>query len=293
MMLDQLSESVQDPARWLLAAYGSAFADVLEFTSGERPDVSPAQEPEHGAAVAGERQVTWWEQKTSLGADAVLWVGSTSDAWQELGRRGLLAAGVEDAGDDEVRATYNEVLQQSLASLAQQIGARVASEVTCSEANADASAPDLPAFRLDFEYPDSSRLKIYIAAAPALLAALAPDAAPAGMAQPALAPSGAAAESESPAVVAPPASGPRTADLLLDVELPVSVSFGRVHLPLRDVLKLTSGSIVELNRAVSEPVEVIVNNCVIARGEVVVVEGNYGVRVSQIISRRDRLRTLN
>jgi flagellar motor switch protein FliN/FliY len=82
-------------------------------------------------------------------------------------------------------------------------------------------------------------------------------------------------------------------ELLLDVELPVSVSFGRAHLPLKDVLKLASGSIVELNRSVAEPVEVIVNNCVVARGEVVVVEGNYGVRISQIISRRERLRTLN
>jgi flagellar motor switch protein FliN/FliY len=49
---------------------------------------------------------------------------------------------------------------------------------------------------------------------------------------------------------------------------------------------------VELNRALSEPVEVIVNNCVIARGEVVVVEGNYGVRIKQVISRQERLRTL-
>lgn len=81
--------------------------------------------------------------------------------------------------------------------------------------------------------------------------------------------------------------------VLLDVELPVSVSFGRAHLSLRDVLKLASGSIVELNRSVAEPVEVIVNNCVIACGEVVVVEGNYGVRITRIISRQDRMRTLN
>jgi len=81
--------------------------------------------------------------------------------------------------------------------------------------------------------------------------------------------------------------------LLFDVELPVSVSFGRALVPLKEILKLNSGSIVELNRAVTEPVEVIINNCVIARGEVVVVEGNYGVRIQQIISRQDRLRSLN
>lgn len=81
-------------------------------------------------------------------------------------------------------------------------------------------------------------------------------------------------------------------DRLLDVELPVSVSFGRAQLPLKDVIKLTTGSIVELNRSVSEPVEIIVNNCVIARGQVVVVEGNFGVRIMQVVSRQDRLRTL-
>lgn len=84
-----------------------------------------------------------------------------------------------------------------------------------------------------------------------------------------------------------------TFDLLFDVELPVSVSFGRAQVALKDVLKLTTGSIVELNRAIGDPVEVIVNNCVIARGEVVVVEGNFGVRIQQVISRQERLRTLS
>lgn len=83
----------------------------------------------------------------------------------------------------------------------------------------------------------------------------------------------------------------KTLDLLLDVELPVTVSFGRALLPLQDVLKLSAGSIVELNRTISEPVELIVNNCVIALGEVVVVEGNYGVRIRQIASRENRLST--
>ena len=55
-----------------------------------------------------------------------------------------------------------------------------------------------------------------------------------------------------------------------------SASFGRPQLPLKGVIKLSAGSMVELNRSVAGPVEVIVNNCVIARGEVVVIEGNYG-----------------
>ena len=49
----------------------------------------------------------------------------------------------------------------------------------------------------------------------------------------------------------------------------------------------------ELNRSIVEPVEVIVNNCVVARGEVVVIEGNFGVRIQQVVSRQERLRTLS
>ncbi len=57
------------------------------------------------------------------------------------------------------------------------------------------------------------------------------------------------------------------------------------------MLKLNTGSIVELDRFVSDPVEVVVNDCVIGHGEVVVVDGNYGVRINQLSSREDRLRT--
>lgn len=83
--------------------------------------------------------------------------------------------------------------------------------------------------------------------------------------------------------------GAPTLDLLLDVELPLSVSFGRTYLPVREILKLSTGSIVELNCPANAYVDVIVNNCTIARGEVVVIEGNYGVRIDEIISRRDRM----
>jgi flagellar motor switch protein FliN/FliY len=82
---------------------------------------------------------------------------------------------------------------------------------------------------------------------------------------------------------------PPTLDRLLDVELSLSVSFGRTSVPVHDILKLSSGSIVELNCRANDLVEIIVNDCMIARGEVVVIEGNYGVRVLEIISRGERM----
>ena len=77
--------------------------------------------------------------------------------------------------------------------------------------------------------------------------------------------------------------------LLLDVELPLSVSFGHTFMPVRDILRLSTGSVIELECAANDPVDVIVNNCIVARGSVVVMDGNYGVRIQEIISRQDRM----
>ncbi|HEX4322511.1 MAG TPA: flagellar motor switch protein FliN [Acidobacteriaceae bacterium] len=70
--------------------------------------------------------------------------------------------------------------------------------------------------------------------------------------------------------------------LVMDVELNVSLRFGQRQLPLREVLGLASGSVVELDREVDEPVELLLDGKVIARGEAVIVDGNYGLRVTEI-----------
>jgi flagellar motor switch protein FliN len=70
--------------------------------------------------------------------------------------------------------------------------------------------------------------------------------------------------------------------MMLDFELPVRISLAKTTVPLRDVLKLTTGSVLELNRSLDEPVDVVVNNRVVAQGEIVVVEGNYGIRIQRV-----------
>jgi flagellar motor switch protein FliN len=81
-------------------------------------------------------------------------------------------------------------------------------------------------------------------------------------------------------------------DLLLDVELPISVLFGNSEMPLKDILKLGPGSVIELDKSVNDPVTIIVNHKPIAKGEVVMVDGNYGVRVLDVESTADRIRSL-
>ena len=72
-------------------------------------------------------------------------------------------------------------------------------------------------------------------------------------------------------------------NLVMDVELNVTLRFGQRQLTLREVLELTSGSVVELDRQVEEPVELLLEGKVIARGEAVVIDGNYGLRVIEVL----------
>ena len=84
---------------------------------------------------------------------------------------------------------------------------------------------------------------------------------------------------------------PQTLDMLLDVELPVTIRLGSAQVTFGDVLGLNAGSLVEFDGAPEDPVEVLVNGRVVARGEMVAVQGNYGVRITEISSRAARLDT--
>lgn len=81
-------------------------------------------------------------------------------------------------------------------------------------------------------------------------------------------------------------------NLLLDVPLQVTVELGRTKRQIKDILELSQGSIVELDRLAGEPVDILVNNKLIAKGEVVVIDENFGVRVTDIISQIERVQKL-
>lgn len=89
--------------------------------------------------------------------------------------------------------------------------------------------------------------------------------------------------------------GPQNQNLniLLDVKLQLSVELGKAELPIKKVLELTKGSIVTLNKAAGEPVELYANGKLIAYGEVVVIEDNFGLRITHITDPVKRLNTIN
>jgi len=81
-------------------------------------------------------------------------------------------------------------------------------------------------------------------------------------------------------------------DLLLDVKMPVSIELGRTEMPISELLTLGPGSVVELSKLAGEPVDLLVNNKIIAKGEVVVVDENFGVRITLLLSPEERLKSL-
>lgn len=249
----------------LAAALNGLTASGFEVALSDRNDTEMPDEP------------LVWRQAFSLGQGAILWLIAGKELWEAVGQMILGGAGIDSATDEDCRSTWLEIAGQAMSGLASAMTADQVREVLATDGAQDAEIPgrDTPNAVLEVRNSiDIWHVRIVwtdqfgqACTGPATLAVQ-----PAG-------------------AVAHEGGTSKTLDLLLDVALPVSVSFGKTSLQIREVLKLNTGSVVELDRLVSEPVEVIVNNCVIARGEVVVVDGNYGVRVIHLASRADRLRS--
>jgi flagellar motor switch protein FliN len=263
-------------AEWLVAQWTSRFSEIM-LTMG---DVQPQMHVAHLDEPVSAGGLLWWEQPFSCAPEEPIWAGAPEEAWAEIGKVVLAAAGVDPAPASEIQSTYLEIVRQSMSSLAQDIGQRIETQVSCPKG--DESKPRKSAthcFRIQTEIPTKT-VDIFLVIADGLCRTVA-------------SPEEGGSDETLPTryVEEAPAADPvsRTFELLLDVEMPVSVSFGRASLKLHDAIKLITGSLIELDRFLTDPVELLVNNCVIARGEVVVVEGNYGVRITEIVSQKERL----
>jgi flagellar motor switch protein FliN/FliY len=284
-----MSESAQEltaPVRSLLDEWRAGLARVLESMTDQKAEVQWSS----GIAPAPDAETLWWEQPFQISAEALVWIAAPRLTWEHAGTVTLKAAGLDTVEIGEARNTWFEILGQSLGGMAGSIGAVVGREVTCAPGreHAPAETPEIGA-AVSIHFPDIALPPLWIGFTPTLVSMLSspPPSMPARGGEEKITSLEPEPEFANPGLAVPP-----TMDLILDVELAVSISFGKTELPMNDVLKLTTGSIVELNRAVNDPVEVMVNNCLIARGEVVVVEGNYGVRIQHIVSKLDRMRSM-
>ncbi len=82
-------------------------------------------------------------------------------------------------------------------------------------------------------------------------------------------------------------------DLILDIPVTLTVELGRTKIPIKHILQLAQGSVIELDALAGEPMDVLVNGCLIAQGEVVVVNEKFGIRLTDIVTPSERMRRLN
>lgn len=255
-----------DCGRWTKGIWPAALASSLEAMLGTKVDVECL--PMETQLPAGSTDEVWWQTEFRGPDGALAYCGCPAQVSDLIGTAALSVAGVSAPSAKEARQIFGEIIGQSLSAFAQ----GCSRETECQR---PASCVYVLPVKLVHSTQKWGPVWLVVSREFELM----------------FAPRGQAAIAATKHNDSQPTQ-PKTMDLLFDVELPVSVSFGRTQLPLKDVIKLTTGSILELNRSIAEPVELIVNNCVIARGEVVVIEGNYAIRIQQIISRQERLRTL-
>jgi flagellar motor switch protein FliN/FliY len=272
-----------ESGRGLVGEWIGSLAGIIEAMSGQRPRIEwKIVSALADAGFTRPSELLCWEGQFQFAEDARVCVAAPQPTWEHTGNLILKAAGVETASPDELRSTWLEIVGQWLGSLASALTSHCGHEIALGKVGEiDLSSHESEWLLITLQPDESTFLQFAASFNSPMRSLFEGDSTPREF----------AGHLDAPAASAAPAPS-RTMSLLLDVDLPVSISFGKTHLPLKDVLKLTTGSIVELNRGVNEPVEVLVNNFLVARGEVVVVDGNYGIRIQQIASREDRLHSL-
>jgi flagellar motor switch protein FliN/FliY len=200
---------------------------------------------------------TWWSGGLSTHPGANFFVGAPEEAWEKLGRGGSSENNQENASA-LISRCFAKAVEEHL-------GNRVASQ---DSGPSGAPSGEWTRIAIEIRYPAGEWPAACCVLSPEFEEALGgPE-----KTQPAAAP------------VPSPAGRTKASDMLMHVQVPVSVSFGATQIRMKDLLNLTAGSVVELDQALHDNVEVRVNDRVIARGEVVAVDGHYGVRVVELVS---------
>jgi flagellar motor switch protein FliN/FliY len=256
-----------------LNLWGDALASVIESMTASRPTLT--FRPFAGETPASENR-RWWGQKLSLVPQPFLWVGAADESWTALGKLTLVALGVDDPSENDVQATCRDLFAQAASALAQKLATHLGAPVTGGDAIAGmepGTGPSIAyAFTLnagDGPFEGVSRVDRGFAEKlqeldPSLRASESAESAtpaPAGSPDPA---------------VRPPTEAVRAAGML---RLRARVVLGRASLPLGEIFKLNVGSAIELDRTVNDDADILVGDHCIGRGQVVVVGGNYGIKI--------------
>jgi flagellar motor switch protein FliN/FliY len=253
-----------------MAHWSEALVSVIESMTGNRPKaesrVSPSNKLEEGFA--------WWGQSLSIVEQPCFWIGAPAESWTQLGRLILSALGVDEASDADIEATCRDLMAQTSVTVANQLASQFGESVTSGD-SVPASQPN-GAGALVFTWSlDAGLMSIE---GTAVWAEEFLRRCSSFMSQPAAAPTAPETSPETPAGEALQLGG-RTVDSMPRLDLRAKFILGRTTLPLREVFKLNVGSVIELDRLVTEPADVMIHGRLLARGQVVIVNGNYGLKI--------------
>jgi flagellar motor switch protein FliN len=225
---------------------------------------APAPEANGGDRTPSD--LIWWSWSLSIDASCRVLAGASFETWAEI--CGLDADIAAADFDGESLVMLAPAIEQAARS-------KFGSEVTCGAAESWEEPPrERTSAPFTIDSVSGAELPVYFSISPDLEAAL----------------GGSVSDTEESVKqeLAPRvAAGMNSADILMYVEMPVTIVLGRTKMRLKDLLKLTNGSVVELDQMLDDEVEVRVNNCVIAYGEVVSVDGNYAVRILRMAAARN------
>jgi flagellar motor switch protein FliN/FliY len=233
----------------------------------------------NGKGKAAKAADPWVVRVSASGAASkVLAVGFTRAAAGKLSARVMMMD--SDPADAEITDTLKELVQQAIGALSLK---PIAKGIEFTVQPDVESATSALAGATGFDLPVDGDLNVQIACVMEEGEAIEEEVAAAATY---------AAAGASSRAAAAPKDVPENLDVILDIDLPLSVRFGHAELTLDALTKLGPGSLIELARLPDDPVELLVNGKLVARGEVVVVGGNYGVRVHEVVSTEQRIRTL-
>jgi flagellar motor switch protein FliN/FliY len=242
------------------------FGRAIEMFSGEQATVTYSRTKELAASES--HDLLWWNQAFEGSANFSSWIGAKENTWMTLG-------GAPNGVDgSDAKNTYREIIEQAQQGTATVISGGLPQALRCRQGGFGSGPEAVSVF---FAIVG---VKLSSGELPAIV--LAVDRAIAQIGRTAIA-------IAQPAKAAGDTTATPMLERLMDLELPLSVALGRTEMPIRDVLKVTSGSVIELERTVGDYVELIVHGTVVARGEVVSVKGNYGIRIREIISKNERI----
>ena len=251
--------------RRFLERWTAEFRRAAESQTNPKPEITRASAEELAQWDQNASDLLWWKQEAGGKDGFAIWIAAEEACWTALGN-------AAEQGGDPKQAYLNLVKQANL-NLAGAAEAGFSKPFHWRDGSTEEAPPACETLAL---------IKVQIIlggkALPPLLA---------GVERKALALEPGSTGSEIATVPAPGVSP--MLSRLMDLQLPVTVLLGRAVLPIRDVLKISSGSLIELDRQINDYVEVMVHGTVVARGEIVSVRGNYGVRIKEIISRQDRI----